>query len=277
MKVPMPILMPSIYPIPKPQEYKLHLACWNGEEQPLDVFVKSRAEWDGWNRWRNKRDDFSRPYILALIDFYPQADRWLFGGAYRVLARRPVQNAFSYDVELLPESQPFVGRLKLILRRPGRTKAFNLENQYEKIIVDELLPEPFNGQSFSGYDAIDLPFVSLEAIVHAQRPDWKAALENAKGVYLITDTSNGKVYVGSAYGDSGLWSRWECYAGTGHGHNDELTRLIRSYGIDYARKHFKFALLEQCPSKMDDKSIIRREGFWKSLFSSRGQLGYNKN
>jgi hypothetical protein len=30
-------------------------------------------------------------------------------------------------------------------------------------------------------------------------------LENVKGVYLIVDKSNGKMYVGSAYGDTGIW------------------------------------------------------------------------
>jgi hypothetical protein len=31
------------------------------------------------------------------------------------------------------------------------------------------------------------------------KADWKAALENVKGVYLIVDRSHGKMYVGSAY------------------------------------------------------------------------------
>lgn len=46
----------------------LHLACWNGEEHPLDVFVSDRSEWDGWNTWRGGRDDFHRGYVFALID-----------------------------------------------------------------------------------------------------------------------------------------------------------------------------------------------------------------
>jgi hypothetical protein len=87
----------------------------------------------------------------------------------------------------------------------------------------------------------------LETIFAIQRADWKAALENAKGVYLITDSSNGKRYVGSAYGTTGLWSRWACYIGTGHGYTDELTRVIKENGIEYARINFRFALLEQNP------------------------------
>ena len=71
----MNIFLPQVLPIAHPEQFKLHLACWNGEEQPLDVFVRDRAEWDGWNRWRGSRDDFSRDYIFSLIEFYPEKDR----------------------------------------------------------------------------------------------------------------------------------------------------------------------------------------------------------
>ncbi|AWX92359.1 hypothetical protein DPM13_01420 [Paracoccus mutanolyticus] len=46
-------------------------------------------------------------------------------------------------------------------------------------------------------DDIDLSFAELEALVSNSRPDWKAALESIKGIYLITDTRTGKRYVGS--------------------------------------------------------------------------------
>ena len=117
----------------------------------------------------------------------------------------------------------------------------------------------------------------LETIFRANRPDWRAALENVKGIYLIADKSNGKKYVGAAYGDSGIWSRWLCYIETGHGWNDELTRLIRKEGIDYARENFRVSLLEYRPMKTDDTVIIERENFWKTALLSRAPLGYNKN
>ncbi len=102
-------------------------------------------------------------------------------------------------------------------------------------------------------------------------------MENAKGVYLITDTLNGKRYVGSAYGTTGIWSRWECYVKTGHGYNDELTWLINTSGIEYARKNFRFALLEHRTMKTDDNVVIQREQHWKSVLLTRSEFGYNKN
>lgn len=273
----MTILLPQIYPIAQPQTFKLHLACWNGQDQPLDVFVRDRDEWDGWNAWRGMRDDFSRDHIFSLMDFYPEKDMWLFGGAYRVLSRRQVTKAPGYDVEIIEDSCPLIGRLKVSLKRPARAKAVNFENYYQSLVVAEILPAPYSGQAFCGYDQIDLAFPMLENIFSVQRADWKAALEHAKGIYLITDTSNGKRYVGSAYGDTGIWSRWTCYVETGHGGNRELKNVIQQAGIEHARKYFRFALLEHRTNKTDDRIVIERECYWKNVLLTRGDYGYNKN
>ena len=45
-----------------------------------------------------------------------------------------------------------------------------------------------------------------------QRYQRGLTLENIKGIYLVTDTHTGRRYVGSAYGDMGIWSRWRQYA-----------------------------------------------------------------
>jgi len=100
---------------------------------------------------------------------------------------------------------------------------------------------------------------------------------NVKGVYLIVDKNNGKKYVGSAYGDGGIWSRWSCYMGTGHGWNDELTKLIQKEGMGYAMENFRLSLLEHRSMKTDDNVIIQRESFWKEALLTRGCFGYNKN
>lgn len=271
------ILLPKIFPVASPDNYKLHLACWNGYDQPLDVFVRNRTEWDGWNTWRSNRNDFSRDFIFALISFYPEADRWLFGGTYRVLSRSETPHAPSYKIQLLDESKPFIGRLKLVMKRPGRIKAFNFENHYHQLVVTEILAQPYSGEAFCGYDSINVSFSMLEAIVSIQRADWKVALENTKGVYLITDVSNGKRYVGSAYGVTGLWSRWSSYIYTGHGHNDEFSKIINQHGIDYARKNYRFSLLEQRTMKTDDQVIIERETYWKNVLLTRAPYGYNNN
>lgn len=263
--------------VKSPEDYKVHLANWNGRHHPLDVFVRDKAEWRSWNAWRGDKDDFNRQYIFSLIDCYQEKNTWLFGGIFEVLARGNARKAHSYTVTLTDQFKSMVGRLKVHFNRPGRARALKLENHLQNITVSEILPLAYSGEAFCGYENINHDFNTLEAIVDKGKSDWKAALENVKGVYLITDRSNGKRYVGSAYSEAGIWSRWSCYLKTGHGWNDDLTRLIKKTGIDYARDNFIFSLLEYRPMKTDDKAIIERESYWKEVMLSRGEYGYNKN
>ena len=48
---------------------RIHLASWNKVEHPLDVFVRDKQQWQGWNEYRGQRDDFNKKYIFALIQF----------------------------------------------------------------------------------------------------------------------------------------------------------------------------------------------------------------
>lgn len=269
----MDIKLQDLFKIDPVEEYKIHFAVWNGEEQPLDVFVRDWHEWEGWNSWRNKRDDFSRRYIFSLIRFYHQPDKWLFGGIFEVTARNNDANTVNLDQKY----SEYIGRLLIHYPGPGvRGRAFYLENHYSNLIVSQVFDKSYSGEAFCGYENIEHDFSQLESIFKQNKQDWKAALENVKGVYLIVDKKNGKKYVGAAYGDSGIWSRWSCYIGTGHGWNDELTRLIKDNGLQYARDNFQFSILEYRSMKTDDQVIIDREQYWKRVLLS-GSFGYNKN
>ena len=273
----MAIQLSSLLPIKNPGDFKAHLACCNGTNEPLDVFVQDRTAWDEWNAWRSGKNEFNRPYIFSLIEFYPESDNWLFGGIYKVLSRNPENYNYSYKVESVADHEELVGRLTIRFKRPGRIRSIKLENYYDQMIVSELLKESYSGERFPGYESINHEFRTLEVIFHKQRPDWKAALENVKGVYAIFDQSNGKKYVGSAYGEAGVWSRWSAYIGTGHGWTDDLTKLIEANGIKYARKNFRFVLLEYRSARTDDHVLIERETFWKKALLSHSSHGYNKN
>lgn len=269
----MTIKVEKILNVNYPEEYKIHFAVWNGEEQPLDVFVRDRKEWKAWNSWRGDRNDFTRKYIFSLIRYYPLPDKWLFGGIFRVVER--MQD--SYLINLEKENKEYIGRLLIHYPSPGyRRRAFYLEKHYSKLQVSQIFEDAYSGEAFCGYENINHGFSQLEAIFKQNKQDWKAALQNVKGVYLIVDTKNGKMYVGSAYGESGIWSRWSSYIGTGHGWNDELTAVIRKNGIDYARNNFRFSILEYRSMKTDDDVLIKREKYWKKVLLSR-HFGYNKN
>lgn len=267
----MDIAVSSILPINNPDEYKIHFAVWNRVEEPLDVFVRDPDEWKGWNSWRGSRDDFSRRFIFSLIRYYHQPDKWLFGGIFEVVKRGAKENV----VELLDLHREYVGRLLVHYPGPGvRGRAFYFANHFSGLKVAQILEKPFEGEAFCGYENVEHGFSQLEAVIKQNKSDWKAALENVKGVYLIVDRSNGKMYVGSAYGDSGIWSRWECYIGTGHGWNDQLTKLIKAKGIEYARENFYFSVLEFRSMRTDDQVIINREQYWKRVLQTC-EFGYN--
>ena len=270
----MTIPLNDILSIAAPEEYKLHLACWNGERHPLDVYVADPANWLGWNEWRGRKNDWTRPRILSFMEFYPKSDAWLFGGVFEVLERR----ADSYKLQPEARFEKFVGRLVASFRRYQgmRGRAFRLESYLDQFTVAEILPRVYSGESFPGFEWIDHDFGTLEAVIRSERPDWKAALENVKGVYLLADKSNGKKYVGSAYGDAGIWSRWSCYIGTGHGWNDELVKLFRSKGPKYARENFRFSILEIMLKSSSDDAVQAREAHWKRVLLTR-EYGYNKN
>ncbi|PZQ10790.1 MAG: hypothetical protein DI565_19630 [Ancylobacter novellus] len=117
----------------------------------------------------------------------------------------------------------------------------------------------------------------LETIVRIERLDWKTALQNVKGVYLIVDKSSGKKYVGSAYNGVGIWSRWSGYVTSGHGWNVALVELLANKGVAYARENFRMTLLEAWPYRTEDRIIIGRETHWKEALLTRGDFGYNRN
>lgn len=269
----MTILLSDIWTITSPNSYKCHFARWDGEHQPLEVWARDKAEWQEWQEYRPARDDFNREYIFSLIQFYHEPDIWLFGGVFRVLRRHENR----YDVVLTDDGAAFSGRLKLRSPYRNRTTRVNFENHYPLFEVQEILREPYSGRAYPGYEDIDLSFEELEALVRNVRADWKAALESIKGVYLITDVSSGKRYVGSAYSDGGVWSRWCSYIASGHGGNVELRALVDDPSLDYCRKWFRFALLEYRSNATPDAKIIEREAFWKRILLTRGDNGLNRN
>lgn len=261
----------DLFKFPYWDDCKVHLASFSEGEEPLDVFVRDRDEWAQWHEYRSKKDQFNLKYICSLISYYHEKDMWLFGGFFKVTAR----HADRYEVELCPHDSHLVGRL-LIEHKRVRARS-RLSESISEMTLAQIFRHPYAGEAFCGFEWINHGFSALECIVRTSRPDWKAALENVKGVYLIVDTSNARKYVGAAYGAGGVWARLTSYMETGHGGNEELVQLIGDNGIDYARRNFKFTLLDYRPIWTDDQALIDRECFWKNVLLTRGCTGYNRN
>ncbi len=212
----MAIRLTDVLTITDPTQFKLHLATRNEDwVNPLDEYVADRQNWVGWNESRGRRNDWTRPFIFSLMQFYPQKNRYLFGGVFKILAR----DVEKYSLESVTDYEKYEGRLLVTFARyqgmMGR--AFNLESYIDQFEVSEIFPMRYSGEAFCGYSNIEHDFGLLESIFKNERHDWKVALSAIKGIYVIFDKSNGRKYVGSAYGEAGIWARWACYIGTGHG------------------------------------------------------------
>lgn len=92
---------------------------------------------------------------------------------------------------------------------------------------------------------------------------------------MLFDKSNGKKYIGSAYGENGIWKRWSDYIYSKNGGNKEMLQLDNNY----IRDNFTFTLLEWYAIGTDFEFIISRENYWKKVMLSRktDSYGYNDN
>jgi len=260
-----------------PAHCKLHCAVYNGEAFPIDVLSNDPDEWQRWNSWRNVNDDFNRQFIFSLAQDRNDPTLWLFGGIWEVVGRRPEPRHHSYDVLLREDLMgPFIKRLYVRLALAGRNRRRNMESCLDDMTVSTIAEQPFDGEPFPGHDRVDHSLAEIQAIVRQRRPDWRIALEHMKGVYVIHDEVTGEPYVGSAYGDTGIWQRWSHYAATLHGDNIGLKAHLAAKGEDYFRKTMRFALLEFWSMRTDDKHVIDRETYWKKVLLSRS-LGHNRN
>lgn len=174
-----------------------------------------------------------------------------------------------YEHEKLTEYEKYFGRLIVHFHKYQAFVTLKGDNIY-RFIVKEILPTSLDNDLFPGYDKVNISWDTLKRVL--ERETWKTALENQKGVYLITDISNGKKYVGSAYGVNMILGRWRAYAKTGHGGNVGLKQL----SFDHIKQNFKYSILDIYKSTTNDQIIIDREGWWKEVLQSR-QFGYNEN
>jgi hypothetical protein len=181
---------------------------------------------------------------------------------------------YRYTLLERPGTEELKGRLVVNFKRTRI--AHRLAEGIEKDLkVEEMYAKRLSIKEFPGYTRVNISKADLDLIVAQQVSTWRSVLGAVKGVYVISDIKTGKLYVGSATGEGGLWARWSDYSGSGHGGNKELIALLKEKGKDYSR-HFRFAILETADTKTDEKEIERRETHWKKVLRSK-EHGYNAN
>lgn len=215
-------------------------------------------------------------YLLAFAQYYPYGPNYfIFGGLYGIEKITPeVWKTVGYKLTLLDKFKEYRKRLIIKLENPiGR----NSYNRWFRCVQEDLNPEIYELApstklgSFPGYNNVLLSHKDLQLIFKKEEPEWKKALSNVKGVYCITDTSTGKLYIGSAYGDDeGIWQRWHQYADVDNltGGNKAFEELKES-GANYIIDNFTYSILEIFDMRTKKEDIIRREEFWKRVFKTK--------
>jgi hypothetical protein len=174
-----------------------------------------------------------------------------------------------YEHEKLNELEKYFGRLIVQFHKNNAYVTLSRDSM-DDFIVKEILPSSLDKDLFLGYDKVNISWETMKRVLG--KDTWKTALENQKGVYLITDISNGKKYVGSAYGENMILGRWKSYIASGNGGNVGLKTLT----FDHIKQNFRYSILDIYKSSTNDQIIIDRESWWKEVLQSR-RHGYNEN
>ncbi len=266
---------------PEKTKVKFNMNAADPKLRAWDYLIKGEEDpdWIAMNAHKTKHPTNNlnhADYLLAFAQYYPYGpDYYIFGGMYKVEKIMPeVYDQVGYKLTLLPDFEGYRRRLIIKLAKPfGWQPMYN--KRYNSVQKDcdpeiyELAPST-KLESFPGFNNILLTHKELQRIYNMEAPEWKSALSIVKGVYCITDTSTGQLYIGSASGnDEGIWQRWKSYADVSNltGGNKTFKEL-KNNGANYIIDNFTYSILEIFDMKTKSDDIIHREEFWKRVFQT---------
>ena len=227
-----------------------------------------------WSSFGKQRNFKPGQWVFSFIKL--DENEWLFVSAAVI---KKINMKDYAEVEVIDRFKPLFGRL-IIKCRKGNTYSrytFNMNKYLDTAVVKEILPCLYSGEHFEGYDKVHLKFKRLSDILNGKiMPDYRTALEKITGIYCLTDTNTGKLYIGSASGEGGVAQRWGNYLESKHGGNVKLRELYNRKGSEYFEKYFRFTLIEYFGLSYDHDKIIEREQYWKKCFDTI-KNGYNDN
>lgn len=249
--------------------YKIHLAT-GYPNPPLEAFFAGKFK--EWQEYQTK-GNFPCDMVISLIGLYK--NKWLFAGVYKILGSKKIsQNHVEYSTELIQGQEDLIGRIIVHYERSGVRASYLWGKQDGgNFYISEIKEKIMTIQEFPGYNSVHITHGELNIIISQSIQSWYGALSNIKGIYLISDTTTGKLYVGSATGDEGIWQRWTGYAKNGHGGNKELKSVLVANDAGH-QQYFRYSILEIADSHSTDKYILGRESYWKNVLLSR-EFGNN--
>lgn len=237
---------------------------------------------DLYNLYRNEREKFLEyqntqvkpvfrdcDYIVSFIGESGMTARFI--GVFNIQSEVLSGNAYKYS---MTEVDGYEDLKERVIIRWSNAISWHqwIANEME---VLEIAPG-LNYKKFTDYFDLILDFKELQEIVEYQYSEWKQVLSAIKGVYLITDCRTGKLYVGSAYGDEGIWGRWSEYVATGGNGGNKALKELTDSDIGYATKYFQFSILMLLPKTVTKDEAISKEQLFKRKLGS-SSFGLNNN
>ena len=174
---------------------KIHFAM--GEKDrfaPLYSFYK--YEFKEWQEMR-RNNCFNKEYIFSLI--YNGRNEWLFAGIYRKINVEKLDESYRYNTALLDISSDLIGRLVIRFKKPYRQSYPHLITSFDEFELLEILRERYTVAPTAEFDNTKIKFDLLNSVINRKEESWEKALSIVKGIYMISDLSNGKQFIGSAY------------------------------------------------------------------------------
>ncbi|WP_118138545.1 GIY-YIG nuclease family protein [Oceanicella sp. SM1341] len=166
-----------------------------------------------------------------------------------------------YDLTVDDRLDDLRGRL-VIDWGAGTRSWIQYADRREKPVLE--LRRRFREPDFPGFLSFQEPLSRIPVLP----PPWRAVLQMARGVYLLTCPRTREQYVGSATGGDGFLGRWQNYAANAHGGNVGLkSREPADYMV---------SILEVAGTSASHDEILARETMWKLKLRSR-EMGLNKN
>jgi len=239
---------------------------------------------DLYNLYRNNRSEFFKYQnyqhkdVFKRIDFIvsfigEEGNKSRFVGVYKIISCTKVSTSpdrFNYEMEEVAGFEALVEKV-IVGWKSERSWHQYISNDMPVIEIHQGL----HYQQFKDYFDFILEFKELQEIVNNKYKEWKLMLSATKGVYLISDTKTGKLYVGSAYGEEGIWGRWSNYVKTnGTGGNKQLKALVAG-DKDYAF-NFRFSILMLLPKTITPDQAIEKELLFKKKLGTNS-FGLNNN
>lgn len=270
------------------------------------IKLRFNKNWEGFDfveGYRNRSENFI-PWILSRgsdkksrnqigeLQFQfieVEYHRWLFVGAYLILDKdsQVHTNGVKYaNSKRLTEFDKFSDKLLLDWKNRGQSWFYTDRGIIDNIEIYSISSTPYFERivDFPGFENLSLSYSDLKQ--HFYNSSWQSQLSSVYGVYVITDILTGKLYVGSACGDNGIYGRWSTYLADGYDKselessqypNKQLKKLVDTQGISYVQKYFQYSILEIfSKNELGKQKALTRETYWKKVLQSR-EHGYNDN